>query len=154
MKLIDEFSKLADRYCSWTDSLQKEDTVDLGEVLALLSELFNNALVLPLLDSGETDEEAERLTQDEWKLIHKKYTPIPFQYYNEIFDPHDFSETKPVVGDLHDDLADIYRYLKQGLILYEKGLAGDAAFEWKSSFSYHWGEHVLSAMRAIYMFER
>lgn len=154
MKRIDAFSKLVDQYCRWTDSLEKEDTVDLSVVLILLSELFSKALSLPLSELGETDEDAKRLTQDEWKQIHEKYTPVPFQYYNEIFDPHDFSETKPVIGDLHDDLADIYHDLKQGLILYKNGLVCDAAFEWKSSFNYYWGEHILSAMRAIYMFER
>ncbi len=134
--------------------MQKDDLVDLNELLVLLSGMFNGALLLPIYESEDVDEATERLTHDEWTMIHKKFSPLPFQYYNEIFNPHDFEDKEPVTGDLHDDLADIYRDIKPGVILYKKGFIQEAAFEWKSSFGYHWGEHILSAMRAIYMFER
>ena len=153
MRQIEVFAKFSDQFCSWTESLQNDDSVDLNELLILLSEMFNSALLLPICESEEVDEDIERLSRDEWTTIHKKFTPLPFQYYNEIFDPHDFDDKEPVTGDFHDDLADIYRDIKPGVNLYKKGFIHEAAFEWKSSFGYHWGEHILSAMRAIYMFE-
>lgn len=154
MKQIEAFAKYADKFCSWTESLQKNDTINLDELLILLSEMLNTALLLPIIDAESVDEDTERLTHDEWTTIHKKISSLPFQYYYEIFDPHDFEDKEPVTGDLHDDLADIYRDIKPGVILYQKGFISDAAFEWKLSFGTHWGEHILSAMRAIYMFER
>jgi hypothetical protein len=154
MKLIEVFAKFANQFCSWTESLQNDDSVDLNELLILLSGMFNSALLLSIHESDEVDEDTESLTHDEWTTIHKKFTPLPFQYYSEIFDPHDFNDKEPVTGDLHDDLADIYRDIKPGVILYQKGFIREAAFEWKTSFGYHWGEHILSAMKAIYMFER
>ncbi|GAB6098106.1 DUF5063 domain-containing protein [Desulfatiferula olefinivorans] len=152
--MIEDFAKIAEQYCSWTEALKNDDEVDLNELLLLLSLLFNYALSLPITDPDELDEETERLTNGEWKSIHEKYSPIEFQYYNEIFDPHDFENSVPVVGDLHDDLADIYRDIKPGVLLYQKGFTSSAVFEWQSSFGFHWGEHILSAMRAIYMYMR
>jgi hypothetical protein len=152
--MIKEFAKLTEQFCLWTESLRIKDDVDLNELLILLSALFNKALLMPLPEINNSDEEAERLSQKEWNNIHKKFTPIQFQYYREIFDPHDFNEDEPVTGDLHDDLADIYGELKPALLLFQKGFINEAAFEWKSSFGYHWGEHILSAMRSIYMFNR
>ena len=154
MKIINDFAKIADQFCSWTESLQKSDEVDLGDLLIMLSSLLNKALLMPSPESYDLDEATESLTQKEWKAIHKKYTPIKFQYYREVFDPHNFDDDEPVTGDLHDDLADIYRDIKPGLVLFREGLINEAAFEWKFSFNSHWGEHILSALRAIYMFKR
>ena len=154
MKTINDFAKIADQFCSWTESLQKSDEVNLDDLLIMLSSMLNKGLMMPPPESYNVDEVADRLTHEDWKSIHKKYTPIKFQYYREVFDPHDFDDDEPVTGDLHDDLADIYIDIKPGLLLFRKGLISEAAFEWKFSFSSHWGEHILSAMRAIYMFTR
>jgi len=133
--------------------LKKDEAVDLNELLLLLSVLFNNALSLPLTEPDELNKNTEKLTNRGWECIHKKYAPIEFQYYNEIFDPHNFEDKEPVTGDLHDDLADIYCDIKPGVLLYQKGFTDAAVFEWKSSFNFHWGKHILSAMRAIYMYQ-
>jgi len=67
-----------------------------------------------------------------------------------MFDPCDFLETSPVVGDLVDDLADIYRDLVGGVELWKMGRYADAIWAWKFNFQIHWGEHALGALRAIH----
>jgi Domain of unknown function (DUF5063) len=52
-------------------------------------------------------------------------------------------------GSLADDLADIYRDLKKGLILSEKTSAEDALWNWRLHFDFHWGNHAMSALKAI-----
>ena len=48
-----------------------------------------------------------------------------------------------------DDLADIYRDLKEGLELYEAGHVAEALWEWSQSFNTHWGRHASSALHAL-----
>ena len=151
---IRKFAIVAERYCQWAESLKPHDIINLNDLLILLSELLNNVLLIPDVDPSDSDEDINGISHEEWTKIHKWFTPLQFQYYREFFDPHDFKEDEPVTGDLHDDLADIYRDLKPALLLYKNDKTVDAAFEWKSTFGHHWGEHLLSAMRAIYMFER
>jgi hypothetical protein len=152
--MIDDFAKLAHRYCTWSESLTTNSSVDLDELLLLLSSLLNAALSMPLPEAFDSYIEAQRYTHKERQDIFRKYAPVQFQYYREMFDPHDFNEKEPVTGDLHDDLSNIYCDLKPALSLYNDGHVTEAAFSWRLSFNIHWGEHLLSAMRAIYMYER
>ena len=47
MKTINDFAKIADQFCSWTESLQKSDEVNLDDLLIMLSSLLNKALLMP-----------------------------------------------------------------------------------------------------------
>lgn len=56
------------------------------------------------------------------------------------------------VRNLADDLADIWRDLKAGLVALEVGsvtLSG-AYWQWGSSFTSHWGRHAVEAVRALH----
>ncbi len=54
-----------------------------------------------------------------------------------------------MVGDLADDLADVWSDLKSGLRYYEKGRIEDAAHEWRANFDIHWGEHAADAIAVL-----
>jgi len=59
----------------------------------------------------------------------------------------------PVRRDLANNLADIYRDLKPGLLSWTTGneaLIPNIVFDWKFPlFGLHWGLHAASAMRAL-----
>jgi hypothetical protein len=55
-----------------------------------------------------------------------------------------------VWSELADDLADIWEDLRRGLSLFEQDHVVEAVWEWKNSFDTHWGQHLLSAQRAIH----
>jgi hypothetical protein len=74
-------------------------------------------------------------------------------YYQEIFDPYEKIDLKPVFGSLSDDIADIYREIKPGTINWEKKSKAQKeriAGNWHFFFEIHWGEHATSALRALY----
>jgi uncharacterized protein DUF5063 len=54
------------------------------------------------------------------------------------------------VADVADDLADTYRDLWSGLVLYRLGRPEAAAWEWSFSFRAHWGHHVAGARYALH----
>jgi hypothetical protein len=75
---------------------------------------------------------------------------VPFQYYGEVFDTTRVPPEEPTVGDLADDLLDIYTDVKAGLLYFERGHAQQAVFQWKFTWGVHWGRHATSALRAMH----
>lgn len=70
--------------------------------------------------------------------------------YWQVFDPT--KDNKAIYGTLADDIADIYRDLKQGLILKEAHQAPpeDIIGDWRLGFYSHWGKHAIDALRTIH----
>jgi hypothetical protein len=54
-----------------------------------------------------------------------------------------------VAADLADDLADIWRDVKSGLLLYRSENPAAASWEWRFHFKAHWGRHATGAMHAL-----
>ncbi len=52
------------------------------------------------------------------------------------------------VGDLRDDLSDIYRDLRRGLAIADKSVT-DAVWAWRFSHEVRWGFHARDALAAI-----
>ena len=70
--------------------------------------------------------------------------------YIQVFDPTQDKEA--IFGTLADDLADIYRDLKEGLVLNETHSAHpeDIIWTWRLLYYSHWGHHALDALRTIH----
>ena len=68
--------------------------------------------------------------------------------YWQVFDPTKDSEA--IYGSLADDIADIYRDLKEGLDDIHLARAEDIIWEWRLGFSSHWGKHAIDALRTIH----
>ena len=52
-----------------------------------------------------------------------------------------------------DDLADIYRDLHNGLVLWNRGrpnAQAQAAWQWRFDYEMHWGEHLFRAMLTVH----
>lgn len=143
---VARFAGAAERYVAWVEGPRIELEADLHRGYALLLELMSGALTLPDLDV--TDVEPTSIPQEDWLAIHRGFTWVPVQYYweaeLEINGPQQL-----MVGDLHDDLADIWGDVKPGLELHRAGHTADACFQWKLMFGAHWGEHAADAVRVM-----
>jgi hypothetical protein len=73
------------------------------------------------------------------------------RFYREVFDPWAEPTVGEVTGDIIDDLGDIYRDLRRGLVHWQDGNLADALWEWRFNFQIHWGEHATSALRALFV---
>ncbi len=89
--------------------------------------------------------------RDEWQRLYARLGSLPFGYYGVVFDPHTIPPEEPVIGDLADDLADIYRDLKDGMNLWTAGHHVEAVCHWRQHFGFHWGRHAADAIRALHV---
>ncbi len=136
------------RYCAWAEAPAEQQTEDLTIAQRLLAELHLSVLGLPTLDCG--DDVDDEVSHDEWKIVLQRFQGLPVDLYWDVFDP--LEEDAPGLNSLADDLADIYRDLKDGLVLYEGGKHLRAVWEWRFRFQIHWGAHLTGAQRAIHSY--
>ncbi len=150
---IQTFADTARRYGDWACDGVKTSGESLTEPLFYVSNLYAQALSLP-----EREAAAEfaalydryAVGEQEWGQIFKGFCELPFQYYWSLFQPVADTPEEPGCGDLHDDLADIYRDLETGYRMYQDGHIDSAVFHWKIRFRAHWGRHATSALYAMH----
>ena len=147
----EEFVALVKEYCRWAESVPNNETEELKTAIRLVANLYSKVLELPKNGCGEEINESG-ISNEKWKKIFKRFGALPFNYYSEFFSPAKVAEEDPVTGDLADDLADIYRDLKEGLELYEEGHVTEAIWEWSQRFNTHWGRHASSALHALHAY--
>ena len=158
---IISFIEAATEFCELVElPLQNpEEWIEL--VLPAISSLYACAHQLPKIsieDAIEFEEDDFEVTDKEWKRIYDKIASLfkEKRYYREYFDPSEpiDSEVEPVIGDIADDLSDIYRDIKPGLRAWDKLPESSipiVIFNWiNPNFGSHWGEHALSAMRVLH----
>lgn len=112
-----------------------------------LGQLCQLALELPIR-SGE--EEALSISHEDWKLVYQRFSALPFNYYEYCCTPYELTFEPAGIGDLADDLADVWRDLKGGLALYQAGHLNAAVWKWRFDFWGHWGKHATSAIYALH----
>lgn len=153
-KEIDVFAAHAHEFMEWCESDHNGKTSEQmqRESLKQLSRLYAAALGLPGVNFKEAPDPPSQ-DQAVRQRLAANLKSLPFRYYWEVFTPTDERDHEPVIGDLFDDLLDIYGDIADGLWLYERGHFEVAVFEWSFRFGMHWGRHVVSALHALHSFE-
>jgi uncharacterized protein DUF5063 len=143
------FSTIGAQFCTivvHATSLEK-DAFIVG-IRAALAELYLAALRLPDIAPLTVDGHVDRL-QDAQQAVYDGVAARlgTDRTYWTIFDPH--VQSDPILGDLADELSDIYWDIDQGLHLAKQGEAsGDVLWTWRNSFCSHWRRHAADALRA------
>lgn len=127
-------------------------------LLPSVVELYAAALKLEEIETGESPDQEFSMSHDEWQTLFKQLGErIGLDaWYQEIFDPTDAKDHEPVAGNLADDLADIYRDIIPPLKAWESAddsIYGRVVDEWRLSFSIHWGNHAVGALRTFHWLE-
>ena len=146
---VENFAGIVRRYCDWAESTADESHLEMQKSQKILAEL--NLFVLDLPDDVyEEDVELEKVSTEQWKLVRDRFRKLPVDGYWTIFDPSKIEDKEAIYNELSDDLADIYRDIKYGLLLFDAGHLLEAVWEWKFNFRIHWGRHLSSAQKVIY----
>jgi hypothetical protein len=151
---IDEFVALADEYCEFIENRANlEPEAFIRRAAHVLPRLYAAGSQLPLVDFDEDKLESDAVSREEHREITKSIDGKlgNAATYWDVFDPYEREE--PVANTLGDDLADIYRDLKNNLVLYRQGTRLailSAVWEWRFGFAVHWGKHLTGAMRAVH----
>lgn len=146
-----EFHAAATAYCTWCERDRSAAAVNqANESLNLLARLYVVALNLPPPPPCGDDIKVEEVSQEEWQAIYDSFGEMPFNYYGVVQEPHVDLPGEAVIGDVADDLADVYRDIKDGMNLWEAGHHVEAVWHWGHRFGLHWGRHTADALRALH----
>lgn len=140
---IERFAETARRFCAWAEGAPQTPATEANTALRLLYELQERALQLP---EGIVQGDSEDPSDEAWKTMFRRFGALPFNYYVQQTDPFALGPDGHEVGDLADDLADIWRDLKGGLSLFDAGFKDAAASHWWQFFWIHWGRHAASCL--------
>jgi hypothetical protein len=158
---VNAFRIAAYGYCKLLESQPVDHEQWLRDVLLALSHLYATAHSLPdvsIEDDTRDVPDEMRMNHAEWSALFQRIHGILGEqdFYWAYFDPTEPKHTKDeaTCGSLADDLADIYRDVKPGLLAWETEndeYLASLVFDWKqSNFESHWGVHAVSAMRALH----
>lgn len=145
------FLNTVKEFCHWAESTPKPEEDEIKIAIKLLADLYSSALNLP---KGGVNSEIDpnRISSEEWGKILKRFAALPFNYYSVFLNPNSLEKSETGIGNLADDLADIYRDLRGGLDLCENGHVEYAIWNWRFSFNAHWGQHAVSALQALHIY--
>src|SRR5450631_3497525 len=122
-QIADRFGQVASRFCSVVDSAQNLGRNDfVSQVYRILPKLIDEAICLPDVDSTDDHKSKRKSVRqriEEWDQLYNslKEKLGEWNLYRQVFDPT--RDTEAICGSLADDIADIYRDLKEGLVLRE-----------------------------------
>ncbi len=148
-----EFALVASDYCALIEAHPKMSRKKFLEgVLLTLTRLYAAGVHLPTFDSSAKYQE-RRLTHKQWQALFKSLGRKlgNLQFYWEFFNPR--FKDDPVAGNLADDLADIYRDIKPGLLVFEQGstqVKKAVIWHWRFSLISHWGHHATGAIYVLH----
>lgn len=146
MNAVDAFAERAAAFCAWVASAPSDEVSEARALRQHLAMLIAGALALPRVPYGQYD--AEQPGKQEWDRVFKRAASLPFNYYSGT-DPLEVPTDVVTIGDLADDVADIWSDLMAGLRVYEEGRKNDAAIEWRARFDSHWGSHAADGLAAL-----
>jgi hypothetical protein len=146
---VEQFAVATLNFCSWATSPVTE-----GEDEAVLAAQYLSALFAAgcALDWKEGESADQKAPTHEIEAVRLKAMALPIRYYSEIFNNLVIPPEQPVVGDIVDDLVDIYGDIAPGLALFQEGERAAALDHWQFWFPYHWGEHATSALRTLWSY--
>ena len=154
-KPIAEFASVADRYCTAIETCSGQCDFDLASRFRrLIPDLYLATLGLPDIDLADSDPEVATMTHDDWA---KTFSMIAsgfgrFDLYWTVLNSDDAVGGDSVAGSVADDLSDIWRDLRCGLITWRLGTDAhqrSATWHWRFTFTTHWSRHAVDALGAL-----
>lgn len=142
-----DFAQVARGYCAWCEAAPSEHAN--SEAAYWLGRLYSQALLLPKVSSESLDGLPD-VPGDALAKAVANLAPFMGWYYREVFDPHPYLSEEPGMGDIGDDLLDIYKDIRAGLILFDAGEVTEAMWYWSFLHRIHWGRHAVGAMYALH----
>lgn len=120
------------------------------ECLRAVLRLYDCALLLPTTELT-TGESLDRIPHPDWEAVRKRISERLQRDYWQIFEPLEVEPPAPVAGSLSDDLADIWRELKMGLLAMDNthGVDTTVVWHWRFSFESHWAQHAAGAIGGL-----
>jgi hypothetical protein len=149
---VEQFAEEASQFEQWALHGTACGEAAAREALVRITQLYLMALDLPPAWNEELADQpaADPIGMAESRAVFAACTRFPLQDYGEVFNPLPVPPDDPVVGNLADDITDIYLDVVTGLRAYQAGRRIRAIWEWGFGLQHHWGEHATGAIRALH----
>lgn len=148
---VEQFAEHARGFRVWVLCGSDAGPAAARRALELVSGLYTAALALPHERYEPESAAREPEPPPEWKVVYPILAArLPFQHYGVVFNPLPVPPEQSIVGDLADDLADVFGDVDNGLRWFEVGQRAEALWEWQFQFVHHWGDHATTAIRALH----
>jgi hypothetical protein len=152
-----DFVKSARDFCYFIENSGDENEITFLELTqAYLQSLYVDGQQLKYIIFDEMLSLEDRMTKPQFEsILSSLANRLSKRYYWHIFDPTNQNDIDPVCGDLVDDLGDIYKDIKNALLLFDNGNTVEvksAVWTFKWSFDNHWGDHCVNATYALHYF--
>lgn len=145
---IAAFRECAAGFCDWCEGEPPASSAD-RRAAVWLARLHAAALALPETPAANAEGLPE-LPRADLARAERKLAPFSGHFYRTVLDPDPASTEEPGIGDLHDDLLDVYRDVKAGCVLHDRGQVADALWHWSFLHRIHWGRHAVDALAALH----
>ena len=149
------YREAAAAFCALVENRDSHPAPEwLKAVHLLLPRVYAAALALPRVEPDTGSAGEHTLTHDDWQVVYKDLTERLGRWdsYFDVSDPYDQVSHEPIRISLADDLADIYRDVKNGLLA-EQAVAearpNEVLWTWRFEFESHWAAHAAGALRAL-----
>ncbi|HET7050314.1 MAG TPA: DUF5063 domain-containing protein, partial [Solirubrobacteraceae bacterium] len=143
----------AEWYCFLVERAESTQRAEfVAEVAQSLAELVAAAGRLPHVEPSDA-ELPEGLSHEQWyeRFAGLQSALDDWDDYWTAMCPFGGWEMEAVNLPLADDLADVWRDVKYGLVALDAGAAEtDVIWEWRFSFYAHWGRHATEALRVCH----
>ena len=155
-KAFQDFVTAARHFCLLIEIKQSDNLKEfLQTIKRYLSALYVLGLDLPDISLSSDLDLSVDLSDTERKSIRQFISDrVPFSYYWIVLNPVEVENDADVgAGDLLDDLEEMYRDIKCGLIMLDKeDFSAKENGVWKLKFDYdsHWSTHCIEALQVIH----
>ncbi len=162
---LNAFADAAQHYCTFIESLPEARPNNFYSSLELLLAQLHVAILQIDADpdAPETPEaESRNMNHKQWKVLAQRLEQLTTDETNRLYDLHikSWNTVKPAdnycairASMLWDDLADIYRDLKDGLKLWDMNTHDtqrEASWKWRFHYESHWGTHLARAIQTVH----
>lgn len=153
--LVIAFRDDARAYCDFIDAWRAGRADEpYSNLLRLLSNLASRGVVIPFQMAKKDINAVGGIDHAHWQAIASELANVTSAATKELINKHaQDEESLGRASMFFDDLADIYRDLRDGLDLYALGdpdHVAEAAWQWRFGYEHHWGEHLFRALMTVH----
>ena len=154
-----EFSRFLDAARGFCNFVETETSLTKTDFLLViqnhLATLYSTARQIPLIKiKYDKDVDSEISKEAVNSIIEAIGDRVPFCYYRIVLNPFNMSNSVETgTGDLTDDLSNIYKDLKESLLIFDTDdIAAKEHAVWKFRFEFdsHWSKHCIDGLSAIH----
>jgi hypothetical protein len=144
------FFRVAGAYCTLVETAHTLTEVDrVRQAAVVIADLYAAGLRLyrPAQVTSEPSD-ADVVVPDFG--LPSTWPGLGASYYSETLEPLDVIDQSVGLGDLNDDILDIYKDVREGMVYFQHGCHQHATWHWWLMFHSHWGDHAVGAMRILH----